>query len=72
MSDRQIRKFELKLGEEPDAVAYLRLPTFPADRKLRVSKSVRLVDCMGPYSGPDLVFDFDEAGVLVGIEIQSE
>ena len=35
----------------------------------RMSRSVRLTDVMGKYAGPDVVLDFDAAGVLVGIEV---
>jgi hypothetical protein len=34
-----------------------------------MSKSIRLIDVIGKYEGPDVVLDFDEGGVLVGIEI---
>lgn len=34
-----------------------------------MSKSVRLVDLLGSYNGPEVVLDFDEDGTLVGIEV---
>ena len=37
-----------------------------------MSKAVRLIDLIGKYKGPDVVLDFDEAGVLVGIELLAE
>lgn len=62
--------FRLDCSEdEPDQVAYLKLPTYPQDEIPKMSKSVRLVELIGKYDGPDLVFDFDEDGVLVGVEI---
>ena len=47
--------------------AYLRLPTCP--EKLRGARSVTLSNLMGAYEGPYVVFDFDQEGILVGIEI---
>jgi uncharacterized protein YuzE len=34
-----------------------------------MSKSLRLTELMGSYTGPDVVLDFDQDGVLVGMEI---
>jgi hypothetical protein len=47
--------------------AYLRLPTHPGT--LRGARSLPLTNLLGAYDGPYVVLDFDEAGVLVGIEI---
>jgi hypothetical protein len=33
-----------------------------------MSKSIRVFDIIGRYEGPDVILDFDERGVLVGIE----
>lgn len=59
--------FELRVAEDGET-AYLRLPTFPASGKCQVSRSVRLIELMPDYKGPDIVLDFSE-GVLIGIEI---
>jgi hypothetical protein len=61
--------FKLEISEDDDEVAYLRLPTHPGTDVCPMSKSVRLIDIIGPYKGPDVVLDFDKRGVLVGIEI---
>lgn len=61
-------RFELKVSEDDADVAYLCLPTYPGEIT-QMSKSVRLVDLMGKYDGPDVVLDFDMSGTLVGIEI---
>lgn len=61
-------RFELKVSEDDAEVAYLRLPMH-SGQITRISKSVRLVDLMGEYDGPDVVLDFDMRGTLVGIEI---
>jgi hypothetical protein len=61
-------RFELKVSEDDDEVAYLRLPTHSGETT-RMSKSVRLVDLLGKYDGPEVVLDFDARGTLVGIEI---
>lgn len=69
MSNTNGSRFALKVSEEDDDVAYLRLPTHPAAGPCRMSRSVRLRDVMGAYPGPDVVLDFDLHGTLVGIEI---
>lgn len=63
-----INKFELEVTGKTSA--YLRLPTHPG--RLRSARSVPLVQVMGPYNGPYVVFDFDESGTLVGIEVVGE
>jgi uncharacterized protein YuzE len=60
--------FDLRISEDDASVAYLRLPTHPGVT-CKMSKSVRLIDVLGAYKGPDVVLDFDQSGVLVGIEI---
>jgi hypothetical protein len=65
----ELQVFELKISEDDSQVAYLRLPTHPGSEICRMSKSLRLIDIIGPYKGPDIVLDFDERGILVGIEI---
>ena len=65
---KRIQEFRLELSEGKHEVAYLKLPTFPVDQ-LKTSKSLRLHDLIGAYEGPDINIDFDEDGVLVGIEI---
>jgi uncharacterized protein YuzE len=59
------KKFDLQITGS--TTAYLKLPTHP--EVLRNAKSVTLVDLLGAYKGPYVVFDFDSDGVLVGIEI---
>jgi hypothetical protein len=60
--------FDLRVSQDDASVAYLRLPTHPGVT-CKMSKSVRLVELLGSYKGPDVVLDFDQSGVLVGIEI---
>lgn len=59
------KKFDLQIAGP--TTAYLKLPTHPG--VLRNAKNVTLVDLLGAYKGPYVVFDFDSNGVLVGIEI---
>jgi hypothetical protein len=61
-------RFLLKLANDKHEDAYLQLPTFPVG-KLTTSRSIRLHDLIGKYEGPDINIDFDEQGMLVGIEI---
>lgn len=59
------KKFELQITGP--TTAYLKLPTHPGI--LRNAKNITLVDLLGAYKGPHVVFDFGTDGVLVGIEI---
>jgi hypothetical protein len=60
--------FELRVSEDAQDVAYLRLPSHPGET-CKMSKSIRLADLLGSYEGPEVVLDFDQDGVLVGIEL---
>jgi hypothetical protein len=61
-------KFELEITGP--TTAYLKLPTHPG--VLKGARTVTLVDLIGAYQGPYVVFDFDQQGVLVGIEVVGE
>ena len=67
-SKKKLGRFELRVSEDDQDVAYLRFPTHPGET-CKMSKSIRLADLMGAYEGPDVVLDFDQDGVLVGIEL---
>ncbi|WP_257454305.1 DUF2283 domain-containing protein [Archangium lipolyticum] len=67
-SKKKLGRFELRVSEDDQDVAYLRLPSHPGEA-CEMSKSIRLAELMGSYTGPDVVLDFDQDGVLVGIEI---
>ena len=49
-------------------VAYLQLPAHIGDGQ-KVDKTIRLLDLLEDYKGPDLFLDFDKDGVLIGVEI---
>ena len=66
---KNLQGFDLQISEDDEDVAYLRVPTHPRTVPCRMSKSLRLVEVLGQYEGPDVVLDFDDKGVLVGIEI---
>lgn len=70
-TDSGIGEFQLSISGDHE-IAYLRLPNYPRDRPMKTSKSFRLVDLIGPYNGPDMVFDFDQSGSLVGIEVLAD
>jgi len=65
---KKLRRFELRVSEDDQDVAYLRLPSHPGET-CKMSKSIRLAELMGTYEGPEVVLDFDQDGVLVGIEL---
>lgn len=59
----------LTVSDDDKDVAYLALPDHPGRGTPGVAvKQMRLRD-LTPYSGPDLYFDFDKDGQLIGIEI---
>ena len=62
-------KIELKVSDDDHEVGYVSLPAHPGSKPGVVKKNVELRDFLPDYEGPDLVFDFDEAGALIGIEI---
>jgi uncharacterized protein YuzE len=51
-------------------VAYLQLPIAKGCVR-KVAKNLRLHDLINGYCGPDIIFDFDRNGRLIGIEILS-
>jgi hypothetical protein len=53
-------------------VAYLKLPNYPRTGHCKMSRTIRLIDLVGTYRGPDVILDFDEENILVGIEILAE
>jgi uncharacterized protein YuzE len=65
---KKLGRFELRVSEDDQDVAYLRLPSHPGET-CKMSKSIRLAELMGTYEGPEVVLDFDQDGVLVGIEL---
>lgn len=67
--DLRMKKMSLEISEDDADVAYLRLPGHPGTGSVgAVKKTIRLHDLMA-YSGPDIYFDFDELGHLIGAEI---
>ncbi len=63
-------RFDLSISEDGD-IAYLKLPSHPRTERCAMSRSIRLIEVMPDYKGPDVVLDFHE-GVLVGIEILAD
>jgi len=62
-------RFKLRVSRDDPTVAKLYLPGYPARGFPTVEKSVRLLEILGPYEGPDIYLDFDQKGVLVSIEL---
>jgi hypothetical protein len=63
------RKIQLEVSEDDDQLAYLRLPDHPGRCVPGVVKrQIRLRDVL-EYAGPDIYFDFDDDGKLLGAEI---
>lgn len=61
--------FNFRVSEDDEDAAYLKLPGHPGTVPGAVKKTVSLRDLLANYEGPDLMFDFDDNNVLIGIEI---
>lgn len=63
-------KFELVCKDKQNNSAYLKLPDYPLEKKIK-SNAVTFSpsDIIKNYIGPDFVLDFDEEGKLISIEI---
>ena len=61
-------EFVLKVSEDDEGVAYLKLPGHPVAAPA-VVRSVQVRELVGHYEGPDVVLDFSEGNRLIGIEI---
>lgn len=61
--------FDLKVSDDDEAVAYLRLPGHPGTAGGVVKRTVALRELIQDYEGPDVNLDFGENNVLIGIEI---
>jgi len=74
VSQERLGKYVLKISDDNNEVAYLYLPTYPGPEaqtegeEVMAKKSIRLTDVIGAYDGPDIVLDFDENNILVGVE----
>ena len=65
-----MKKFELKISEDDCDVAYLSLPGHPGRGVANVvARQIKISDVINEYLGPDIYFDFDKKGMLIGIEI---
>jgi len=61
--------FDLKVSEDEEGVAYLKLPGHPGTASGVVKRSIGLRQLVSDYTGPDVNLDFGEGNVLIGIEI---
>ncbi len=61
-------KYVLELGKE---VAYLKLPAHPKNsiQAGLVKSTLRLLEYIPDYKGPDVYLNFDKDDYLIGIEI---
>ena len=63
------KRFDLSVDSSGTGL-YLKLPGHPRDAEgSERLKTVELFKVLGSYEGPEVIFDFDSAGVLVGIEV---
>jgi hypothetical protein len=62
--------FKLEVGKGGTGVAYLKLPGHPGDRVVGCVKTTTMLrDYIPDYKGPDILFNFAENDLLIGIEI---
>ncbi len=52
-SKKKLGRFELRVSEDDQDVAYLRLPSHPGET-CKMSKSIRLAELMGSYTSPPM------------------
>jgi uncharacterized protein YuzE len=65
-----IGQFKLEISEDDADVAYLYLPSHPGKGTPGVvSKQICLSDEVEGYKGPEIYLDFDENGMLIGMEM---
>jgi uncharacterized protein YuzE len=65
-----MKNIRLEISKNDSDVAYLYLPAHLGKGVYgAVSKQVRLLELLTCYKGPDIYLDFNEEGVLVGIEV---
>jgi uncharacterized protein YuzE len=57
------------VASEDGDVAYLYLPSHKGEGNPCVNKQLRLLETLDNYNGPDIYLDFDDNGVLVGLEV---
>ena len=62
-------EFRLRVSPGDRNVAYLMLPGHPGGSPGVVKRSVSVRDLIGNYVGPDVMLDFGDGDVLIGVEI---
>lgn len=59
------KEFEFTVNAAKD-VAYLR---FPRTEGVKTARNIRMYELLPGYKGPDIIFDLDERGSVLGIEV---
>jgi len=63
-------RISLSVSDDDPNVAYLTLPNHPgASAANVVAEQKSMNELIEGYKGPDIYLDFDDNGVLIGIEI---
>ncbi len=62
--------FKLKVSDDGYA-AYLTFPDHPGEAA-HSSRTVSLTKLMGDYDGPYILFDFDDQGKMIGVEVLAD
>lgn len=65
-------KYILNISPHDPDVAYLMLPKHKGEGVGSVVEQKTLRELLPEYKGPDIYFDFDNNGVLVGIELMND
>ena len=64
------KKIRVKLTGEESDTAYIALPGYPEQAEYgAVSKTICLDEVLDDFKGPRVHLDFNQNGVLIGIEI---
>ncbi len=63
-------EIRLSVSKDDPDVAYLILKSHPGEGIFdAVSKQISLAELIENYRGPDVNLDFDNSGVLIGVEV---
>lgn len=62
-------KIIVKISPDDEKIGYVYLPNELDDDKRKVAKTIDLSDVIEDYKGVEVYLDFNEDGVLIGIEI---
>ena len=64
-----LKRIRVKICKGNPNTAYIKLPGHPVEIVGCVKKTIDLASVIEDYKGPRIHLDFNDAGILIGIEI---